>query len=153
MKKKTIIILIASLAVSLLGNIFFLTQDFFNGTYIGRRDADEGNFIFTVDHQIVKCKLYEKSGEIRREWTCYIDSATDEDIFITTMKGDVEILRIHKNSIFSMHCFDETSWFVCPAAIIIQVLWIAADSVLVVLLLKKLGLPRFRLQIVKKEPN
>lgn len=63
---------------------------------------------------------------------------------------DSTVERMHRTSIFAMQGFLEEGWYICPAAIIVQILWLAADAALIVLLLQKLGLSWFKVQIVKK---
>lgn len=72
MKKKTVFILIAVLSVSVIGNVFFLTQDFFNGTYYGRRASDEGRCAIRVNGLMADCRVYDLEEKLKVEETCYI---------------------------------------------------------------------------------
>ena len=152
MRKKTIIILISALVVSVVGNIIFLSQDFFNGTYYGRRDSDEGRCVIRVNGLMADCRVYDLEENLKVSETCYISFTECDghrDAWFTVADRDSTVERVHRTSIFAMQGFLEEGWYICSSAIIIQVLWLVADVALVVLLLKKLGMSGFKVQIVR----
>lgn len=156
MKKRTKAIIFSSaLFLLIIGNILFLSQDFFNGTYyLIDNEKFQNKADFSVDHYIVKYKSYRKdSGELYQQKTGYysvtkIDGQTiiDIDSLPSSSNESTDMLCLYRKSIFVMCTCSETFWFICPSAIVVQVLWICADVVLVVLLIKKLGLRRYKLK-------
>ena len=146
MKKRTkTIIFSAALFLSIIGNILFLSQNFFNGTYyLIDNEKFQNRAIFSVDHYVVNYKSYRKdSGALHQQKTGYysvkkIDGQTiiDIDSFPSPSNESTDVLCLYRKSIFVMCTCSETFWFICPAAIIVQVLWLVADAMLIIVLVK-----------------
>jgi hypothetical protein len=115
--------------------------------------------MFSVDRQIVDYKSYSKdTGELIKQKACIysvtkINGKKIIDIDCVSSSDDeyTGILCLYRKSIFFMCSCNETFWFICPSAIAVQIILITAYVVLSVLLLKNLGLNRYKVQIVKKE--
>lgn len=133
------IIFSAALFLSIIGNILFLSQDFFNGTYYGRRASDEGRCAIRVNGLMADCRVYDLEEKLKVEETCYISFTECDghrDAWFTVAGTNSTVERMHRTSIFAMQGFLEEGWYICPAAIIVQVLWLAADATFIIVFIK-----------------
>ena len=140
MKNNRIILLfIALLTVSIIANVFFLSQDFFPGKYYGKIYDDiscsvlvKKNFHETINLE----KDVVWTGEVKQD---YKDRYGGQYTALYDERDGYEFLRlVDKTIMFKQDAVTRNIYF-CPAAIIIQVLWITADVVLIVLLRKRIS--------------
>lgn len=162
MQKNTTLLLIIALAVSVIGNIFFLTQDIFGGTYYQIPSKyDNSRIVFSVDHRIVDYTRYsreDRSIETEQTGIYSITYHEGKKIIDVTALPEVltegkflGLLSLYPKTIFVMSNYSNTMWYICPAAIVIQILWLAADIALVVALKKRIGPSSYKLRIVKND--
>lgn len=149
---KIILLWISVLAVSLIANVFFLAKDIFNGTYYQISNKDnEYRYVFSVDGRIVDYKRYNRNdGSIEQQATGYYEINHHDGQKIINVMDFVDfgqdgsfngLLSLHRKSVFVMSNYSGTIWWVCPSAIVIQILWFSAEFVLIWLLLKKIKTP------------
>lgn len=142
MKNNRIILLfIALLTVSIIANVFFLSKDICDGTYYQIVNKDnEYRYVFSVDSRIVDYKRYNSDGNIERQATGYYEINHHDGQKIIDVMDFVDfgqdgsfngLLSLHRKSVFVMSNYSGTIWWVCPSAIVIQILWFSADFVLI----------------------
>lgn len=128
--KKTLVFFII-LLVSFSCNVAFLLQDFMPFRYYGKI-YDDVSCSILIKENLHETKNLEKdvvwTGEVKQN---HKDRFGGKYTALYDERDDYEFLRlIDKTIMFKQDAITENVYF-CPVAIVIQVLWIAADFVLI----------------------
>lgn len=168
--KKSLIVLLIALLLSVVGNIFFLSQDVFEGTYVSI--GNDFKIALKFYDNTFSRKIYLKEGDLY----CSTYGFYGEDNRYNSYRDLYDIAYYNVEGYKSYHVPDgnilgnykeipganrhtifvigemESWYYICPSAIIIQVIWIVADTLCVIFILKKakIKLPKIKLVVEKR---
>lgn len=134
---KKAVVLCLIVLVSFFCNIVFLLQDFIPFKYYGKI-YDDVSCSVLIKGNSHETKNLEKdvvwTGEVKR---CYNDRYGGRYTALYDQRDGYEFLRLIDRTIIVKQDVLTKNIYFCPVAIVIQVLWIAADFVLIWFLRKK----------------
>lgn len=167
--KKSLIILLIVLLFSVVGNIFFLSQDVFEGTYVSIGNDFKISLKFydnTFSRKIclkdgdLYCSTYGFYAEEERYYRDLYDiNYYNVSGYKSHHVPDGNILENHKEipgaNRYTIFVIGEMeSWYyICPSAIIIQIVWLVADTFLLAFIIRKIKTLKIRIKLVVEKTS
>lgn len=144
--KKTIVILILIILASVIGNVLFLSQDVFQGTYIAFSKETTGFLSF--DENTFSREIYRESGWLEDStYGFYTTAEQYKNDIKYIVNGVIMNTGLDRYTIFVL-CEGNSWYYVSVSAIIIQAIWLAVDICLMISLIKKL--PKIKIVLENK---